>query len=156
MSEYIDRELGWDDEIERDSEFVLVPAGDYNFEILKFERERHPGSAKLPACNKAVLTVRISNDKDESVVIHNLFLHTKCEGILCAFFTAIGARKHGERLKMDWGSVIGAKGRCKVEINHYTNDKGEERENNRITKFYEPDPEPTVDASTNFNEGSFF
>ena len=35
MSEVIERELGWDDEIEKDGpEFVLLPEGDYSFEVV--------------------------------------------------------------------------------------------------------------------------
>ena len=42
MSEVIERELGWDDEIEKDGpEFVLLPEGDYSFEVVGFERARH-------------------------------------------------------------------------------------------------------------------
>ncbi len=158
MSEFTEREYDWEDEIERESEFVLVPEGDYDFEVVKFERGRHNGSAKLPPCNKAILTIKIDNGRDYTLVTHNLFLHSKCEGMLCAFFTAIGARKHGERIKMNWSIVTGATGRCKVEINRYTNDRGEERENNRITKFYDKDPEPTVDPSAipQNTEQSFF
>ena len=42
MSE-MDRELGWDDVIEKDSNFVTLPEGDYDFVIDHFERARHPG-----------------------------------------------------------------------------------------------------------------
>lgn len=100
MSEVIERELGWDDEIEKDGpEFVLLPEGDYSFEVVGFERARHNGSEKLPACNKAVLTIRLTSDDGEksTTIKHNLFLHSKTEGMLCAFFTAIGQRKKGEK-----------------------------------------------------------
>ena len=56
MSEYdsMPREFGWDDEIQRDdSPFQVLPEGDYNFTVKKFERARHSGSEKIPACNKA-------------------------------------------------------------------------------------------------------
>ena len=44
MSE-MERELGWDDEIEKDSgEFILLPEGDYDFTVESFERSRHGGS----------------------------------------------------------------------------------------------------------------
>ena len=49
--------LDWDDAIENDGqEFVTLEEGDYNFTVTGFERGRFPGSAKLPACNKATLT----------------------------------------------------------------------------------------------------
>ena len=42
------RAFDWNDTIEHDSEFVLLPAGDYDFTVKSFERGRHPGSEKLP------------------------------------------------------------------------------------------------------------
>ena len=140
MTNDTERCLGWEDEIEHDSEFILLPDGDYNFEVISVERARHGGSDKLPPCNKAVVTIRIeTEDGEETVIKHNLFLHAKTEGMLCAFFTGIGLRKHGEKLKMNWNSVVGAKGRCKVGQRSWTNDKGETYLNNDIKKFYEPE-----------------
>ena len=93
MSE-MERELGWDDEIEKDgSDYVLLPEGDYDFTVESFERGRHNGSEKLPPCNKAMLKLRIDATEGTALINHNLFLHTKTEGMLSAFFTAIGQKK---------------------------------------------------------------
>jgi hypothetical protein len=134
------RELGWDDVIENDSTFTLLPEGDYPFEVTGMERARHNGSAKLPACAKAVLTIKIDGGAlGTTTVTNNLFLHTRTEGLLCAFFTAIGQRKHGEPLKMNWGKVIGARGHCKVGIRKWIGEKdGQEHESNEIKQFLEP------------------
>lgn len=52
--------LDWNDSIENDGqEFIVLPEGDYNFTVTDFERGRFPGSAKIPACNKASLTLRV-------------------------------------------------------------------------------------------------
>ena len=57
----LDRELDWNDTIEKDGdEFVLLPEGDYDFEVISFERGRHPGSEKLPPCNKATLSIKLT------------------------------------------------------------------------------------------------
>ena len=61
--------------------------------------------------------------------------------MLCAFFTAIGQRKKGEKINMNWNLVIGSKGRCKVGIHSWKNDKGEINQSNQIKQFYEPTPE---------------
>ena len=42
------RELGWDDEIEKGADYVLLPEGEYDFTIESFER-----SDKVPACPRA-------------------------------------------------------------------------------------------------------
>ena len=43
------RAIGWEDEIENDgTQWVLLPEGDYRFQVESFERAHHPGSGKLP------------------------------------------------------------------------------------------------------------
>lgn len=138
MSQEIERELGWDDEIKKDGgDFVLLPAGDYNFTVTKFERGRFAGSAKMPACNQAKLELTIqSPEHGEVVVFHNLFLHTKTEGLLSNFFAGIGQKRKGEPLRMNWNTVVGSKGKCQLEINKFTGNDGNERTNNQVKKFY--------------------
>src|SRR5690625_4314081 len=136
MSQDIERELSWDDEIEESGgNFTLLPEGDYNFVVEKFERGRHQGSANLPSCNMALLTLKIDGGQHgQATVIHRLYLHSKTEGFLSNFFEAIGQKKEGERVKMNWNAVLGAKGRCKLEVNSYTKN-GEERQNNQVKTF---------------------
>mgnify|MGYP000863540518 CR=1 FL=1 len=44
-------EYGWEDEIVNEGgDFVLLPEGDYDFTVAKYERARHEGSAKVPPC----------------------------------------------------------------------------------------------------------
>jgi hypothetical protein len=132
--------LGWDDEIQNDSpDFVVLPEGDYNFEVVEFERARHPGSDKLPPCNKAVVHIKIEGKEGVSIIKHNLFLHSITEGMLCAFFTGIGQRKKGEKITMNWNRVVGSTGRAKVGIRKWINDSGQELVFNEIKKFYEPE-----------------
>jgi len=146
MAENVGYELGWDDQIQNDSpDFVVLPEGDYDFEVVEFERARHAGSAKLPPCNKAVVHIKVEGAEGVSIIKHNLFLHSITEGMLCAFFTAIGQRKKGEKVTMNWNRVVGSKGRAKVGIRKWTNDQGETREYNEIKRFYEPEI-PTYQA----------
>lgn len=149
-------ELDWDSEISHDSEFTLLPEGEYDFTVKKFERARHNGSDKLPACNKAVLTLEVTDGKNKATIEHNLFLHQKTEGFLCEFFTCIGQRKHGETLKMNWPAVMGAKGRCKVYVDKWQGKDGQPKESNKIRKFLAPkaDATPATPAKT-WNEGTF-
>ena len=53
---------------------------------------------------------------------------------------------------MNWNAVIGAKGKCKVAIDKWTGNDGTEKQNNKITKFYEPSATP---QTTNFKAGTF-
>lgn len=125
------RELDWDDDIQKDSDYVTLPEGDYEFIVESVERARHPGSDKLPPCNKAIVKLRIDSQYGTAVINHNLFLHTNTEGMLSAFFTAIGQKKKGEKLKMNWGSVPGSTGRVHVKPRIYNGN-----EYNDIKKFY--------------------
>ena len=159
MSEYKNdgqgRALDWEDSIEKEaSGFILLPEGDYEFTVQRFERQRHPGSAKLPPCNKAVVYLEVETPQGTAVIRHNLFLHTKCEGILCAFFASIGQRRHGERQQMDWTRVTGARGRCRVGVRSWTGDDGKEHESNEVKRFLEAEPgaAPTAPA---FRRGEF-
>ena len=145
-------ELDWDSEISHDSEFVLLPDGEYYFTVKKFDRARHNGSDKLPPCNKAVLTLEVTDGKNKTTIEHNLFLHQKTEGFLCEFFTAIGHRKHGEPLRMNWPAVVGAKGRCKVYVDKWTGRDGQQKEANKIKKFVEPKAPATA---TSWTPGGF-
>ena len=124
MTEYnnnFERELGWDDVIQQDQEFVLLPEGLYEFTVTGFERARHnpSGNGKLPACNKAIVSVEVVAPQGKVTMKHNLFLHSSTEGMLSAFFGAIGQKKKGSKLQMDWNTITGARGVCKVGIRTY-------------------------------------
>lgn len=140
-------ELGWDSPIENDGpEYVTLPEGDYEFEVVEFERGRHPGSEKLPPCNKATVHLRVTAPEGVSTIKHNLFLHSITEGMLCAFFTAIGQRKKGEKVTMNWNAVVGARGRARIGIKKWKNDDGKELTFNEIKKFYEPTEQKRYEA----------
>jgi hypothetical protein len=143
------RELGWDDEISREGgEFLLLPEGDYNFVVESYERARHPGSDKLPACNKAILHLRVTAPEGEIHLEHNLFLHQRTEGFLSEFFTSIGLKKPGEPLRMNWNQVPGCTGRLKLGVHTWRTKDGEERKSNQVKKFYQK-------AASNFTPGKF-
>lgn len=127
-------ELSWDSPIENDgSEFILLPDGDYDFVVERFERGRYEGGDKLPPCPKATLYLKFTVPEGDVTVRKDLFLHSKCEGLLCAFFTCIGQRKHGQRVSMNWSAVTGARGRAKVGKRTYNGNTY-----NDIKRFLEP------------------
>ncbi|HPM75076.1 MAG TPA: hypothetical protein PLA71_05070 [Saccharofermentans sp.] len=134
--------MDWNDAIENDGqEFVLLPEGDYNFVVTNFERGRFPGGPKIPACNKATITVQISAKEGVSVVKFDLFLYRSVEWRISAFFRCIGQKKSGEKLVMNWNNVIGSKGRAHFKQRTYTNTYGEDKTINDLTNFIDYKPE---------------
>ena len=144
------REYGWEDEIsDEGSEFVLLPEGDYEFTVSKIERGRHPGSEKLPACNKAIVTLTVWEQDDCIDITENFMLCNKMEWKLSQFFLALGMKKHGEPLRMNWTGAVGKKGKCHVYVDNYKNKNGEDRQSNKIKKYYAYDEQvQTVQPNT--------
>lgn len=117
---YNDGGFDWGDEISQESEFVLLPPGEYPFEVVNFERARHPGSEKLPACNKAVVTLKVYGPEGQTATVpYNLFLHRKTEGMLSQFFIGLGMKEHGKPVRMDWNNIVGKRGRLKLAHRTY-------------------------------------
>lgn len=142
-----DHELDWNSTIEKESNFVLLPEGDYDFTVTNLERKRYtPGpNSKLPACNQAVVDLTIRTAEGDAVIKHNLFLHTKTEGLLSAFFIGIGQKQKDQPLRMNWNTVVGSTGRAHIIINKYTRNNGDAGENNQVDHFIDQrDAQPAV------------
>ena len=132
--------LDWDDAIESDGqEFITLEEGDYNFTVTGFERGRFPGGVKIPACNKAALTLQVKTPDGIAVIHTDLLLYRTLEWRISAFFRCIGQKKHGERLVMDWNRVTGSKGRAHFKPRTYTDRDGNERTANDVDRFYDWD-----------------
>lgn len=139
MSEYQNdaHEIGWGDQIAADGgEFLLLDEGDYDFTVTAFERGRFPGSAKIPACNKAVLTLTVQTPKGEANTKYDLILWSSLEWKISEFFRSIGQKKSGEAFVPRWNEVVGSKGRAHFKPRKYLKN-GEERQVNDISKFYD-------------------
>jgi len=130
--------LDWTDSIEEDGqEFVLLPEGDYNFEVTNFERSRFPGGPKVPACNKAIITIQVHTDKGVTSIKFDLLLYRSLEWRISSFFRCIGQKKTGEKLVMNWNNVIGSKGRAHIKQRFYNNNAGEQKAINDVERFYD-------------------
>ena len=148
-----DRALGWDEEPipadefnEGGGDYVTLEPGEYDFEVLKFDRAKHTpkqgGSGKLPPCNKAIVTLMIQTDLGTAFVKHNLFLHTKCNGMNADFFRCLGLRKHGDPLVFPWDRLSGCTGHVKIKNRQYDG-----KTYNEVDRFIDP-PEQTATQAT--------
>lgn len=154
------RELSWDDEIQQESSWILLPDGDYKFTVEKIDRARHNGSAKVPPCPKAIVSLRVFDGKGNSVLItENLFLHTSMEWKLSEFFASIGMKQKGEKARMNWNEVYGKSGVCHVEIHNYKkpNDKEGEKtgRKNQINKLYPTYDQPQITTASQPTQNSW-
>lgn len=137
------RAFSWDDMINNESTFTLVEEGDYDFKVMKVERGRHGGSAKLPACPKVTLTLAILDDSGSELtsLTHNIYMHSSVEGLISAFLLSVGLKKHGEPVRLtEFEKAPGRVGKCHVYKDKWTNDRGEEKENNKIKYFLDAAP----------------
>ena len=152
MKEYLNNDIGldWDDVIENDGrEFILLPAGDYNFTITDFERSRTKESDKMKACNKAVLTLRVDSDKGTAFVHTQIVLNRMFEYKISSFFRSINRKRQGERVSMDWNNLVGERGRARFKIRNFKDKKtGEERQANDVDRYIDYDPQFFEDEDT--------
>ena len=94
------RELGWDDEIEKGADYVLLPEGEYDFTIESFERGRFEGSDKAPACPRAELKVKVETPEGVCLMNESLLLYDRMQWKLAEFFLSIGAEEVNGKVKM--------------------------------------------------------
>ena len=150
------RELGWEDEIENEgSPRVVLEPGEYPFTVQSFERARFAGSEKVPPCPQAIVHLQISAPEGPVPMNVNLFLHTRFEWKLCQFFTSLGLRQHGEKLRMNWAAVAGRSGRCKITKRTYKDRNGTDREANDVDEFLDPIGAPSAPPAGGFTPGAF-
>lgn len=142
--------FGWDDEIAEDGKggFTVLPEGDYEFEVVTREKSWYDGGVKIPACNMAKLELKFTGAEGSTTITQNLFLHSKMEWQLSAFFGAIGLKKKGEPLKMDWNKVVGAKGWAHLYVDNYVKKDGTEGQSNKVKYFiYKEDAPVSTDEA---------
>ena len=145
--------MDWEDILENDGqEFVLLEDGDYTFEVVGFERGRFPGSAKIPSCNKATVTLQVNTEKGVARVKTDLLLYRSLEWKISSFFRCIGMKKQGEKAPMDWNHVEGKRGRARFKTREYVKD-GETRKVNDVDRFYDFDEEKMLDTFTQVGIG---
>lgn len=120
-----DEALGWDDEATvSDDAYVLLDPGEYVYEVTDFKRQRFNGSAKMPACPMAVLTLSVANSAGDKGRVQARFYLTKRQmWKMTQFFKSCElispSTPSGTTYRMPWDSVIGATGRVVLSTREY-------------------------------------
>lgn len=133
----------WDSEIQNDgASFELLPEGDYSFVVVGMERGSYNGNDKMPACPMATLTLDVKDAAGNAGQVEDrLYLCSSNEWKLCQFFTAIGQRQHGERLKPNWQKVVGSRGTLQLA---QTKSRTSDNKFNNVKKYYEAQAKPAA------------
>ena len=140
MDNTMDKALSWDDEINVENEYELLPAGEYYFVVESLGKGHFGGSEKMSSCPQADLTIIVKKaDGKEAKVFDTLYLNTKAEWKLSQFFIAIGQKKKGEPFTMNWAKVPGSQGRLSLIISEYKDKNGNLKKNNRVEKYLVPE-----------------
>jgi len=159
MEHMADKVIGWDDMITNDGDYsgeesVVLPEGNYPFEVIKTEQMWYDGSAKIPACNMAKLYLRVDGGElGKALCVENIYLLEKLEWKAAAFLRSVGLKKHGEPTQ--WRQLAhcdGETGRCKVYVDEYTGRDGNARKSNKVRNFYDKEEQP---ARMAYKKGAF-
>lgn len=151
--------LDWDDEITNDGEYsseesVVLPEGNYPFEVIKTEQAWFDGSEKIPACNMAKVFLRIDGGElGKALCVENIYLLEKLEWKASAFLRSVGMKKHGEPIA--WRKLVhcdGEFGRCQIYVDEYTGRDGSTRKSNKVRKFFDKEEQQPKKA---FKKGAF-
>ena len=127
------KELGWDDEVAKGEEYIILPEGDYDFVIESFERGRFAGSDKIAPCNKAILKLRVDAPQGSTTLTENLLLSSKMEWRLAEFWCALGVPEINGHFKPNWPIVPQATGRVTLEVT--TDRKDSTKKYNHVKKW---------------------
>lgn len=151
--------IGWDDEILNDGEYsseenVVLPEGNYDFEVIKTEQAWFDGSQKIPACNMAKVFLRVDGGElGKALCVENIYLLERLEWKASAFLRSIGLKKHGEPIA--WRQLVhcdGERGRCHVYVDEFTRRDGETKQSNKVKNFFDKDEQK---PKKEFKRGAF-
>ncbi len=149
MANREDMALDWDSGITKeDVESVNqhLPDGDYYFKVIKFEKARFNGSAKMQPSPMARVTIEVSSpDGLQNVWTENLILNKICIWKVHQFFQACGLIEHGFEGVLPWGKILGSSGRAKVSTREYDGKDGEKKKTNQVDKWLPPETEDAED-----------
>lgn len=134
--------LTWDGGfVAEESEFVVLDPGVCKFTVKNFERKIYDGkSDKIPnGTPYAEIEMEFVGTKGKTTVKERLYLLKRMQWKLTEFFAAIGQNPTiGQAFMPNWNAVVGSSGYAELEVNHYKDNSGNDRSNNRPNKFLKP------------------
>ena len=141
-----------------DSNYVLLPAGDYDFTVVNLKESRHQDrGGKVGNCKQINPVFRVINPETGQPVDlenYNLYMWNSkgCISMIAQYFDSIGLHKKGEQLVFDWRKErhIGQTGRFAIRHESYKNKDGQDRTSAKISKFYPKEEAAPAPASNSW------
>lgn len=134
------RILGWDETFVDEGsskKYIVLEKGDYPFVVRDFKRGTYKGSAKIPQCPCAEVTLEVQTKNGTAEVKYNMPLYSTMQWKIANFFLAVGMRKHEDPVVMDFNGAIGRHG-CGAFYNRpWTGNDGKEKFSNEVDELYE-------------------
>lgn len=124
-------------------EFVLLPEGEYPFQITDIEKRFYePGpNSKLPPCPEVVATLTIDGGSLGSTKVKmRLFYHSSTQWRVSNLFVSVGLAKTGEQFTPNPDPLLGKTGRCHVKQRTYQKNDGTEGKVNDVDRCLPPAP----------------
>ena len=136
-----EEQFDWGCITEDEAEYTIIPQGEFIFTVSEIEKTYFNGSAKLPPCNQAIVTLMVDVNGEEPVPLKvNFFSHKKTFWKAGQFFVSIGLKDKGQPYQIDWNKAIGRKGKAAFVRKKWTGYDGQEREYTEVDKFLPFDP----------------
>ena len=141
-----------------DSNYVLLPAGDYDFTVVNLKESRHQDrGGKVGNCKQINPVFRVTNPETGQPVDienYNLYMWNSkgCISMIAQYFDSIGLHKKGAQLVFDWRKErhIGQTGRFAIRHESYKNKDGQDRTSAKISKFYPKEEAVPAPASNSW------
>ena len=106
-------------------DFVVLPPGEYEFTVKKFERSMYQGGTSkkdghaIQPCPLAKITMEVQTANGIGLVNDTLFLRANAVWKISAFFQSIGMAKEGQPFTPDWNGAVGCTGKFKTKNREY-------------------------------------
>lgn len=155
-NEYEDILYGWEQSIDGDESQgsqPLLKEGDYDFEVISFERKSGTTqqNGRTVDCLIAEYKIKVKDGNDSRTITESLYLKSSVKWKIQQFFLSIGDRKHGEEFKPNWQGAVGKTGRCHVIVEKFIGKRdNKEHETNKIGKYLEPESDGDIGFDSNW------
>lgn len=134
------------------SDFRLIDDGTWPFTVKAVSIEQYKGSQNVPPCLAAKVTLHVGVGAESTDVTDNIYLYYNDNGNpnwrISAFYRAIGYKKHGQEVQMNWdaGFLVGKTGWCETKQREFTYTqgprKGEKGTSIDVDRYVDPENAP--------------